>query len=122
MKSPDINVRGKASCDFAELIWSGAIHERIILSCLQDNDPVIRAEVAWAVADGHRPTRAVDWLIQNGVTDVSERVRYWATKLVLELPEVDRQVLEAVQRLRNDESDAVRRNVGDILRKWKTES
>lgn len=69
---------GRASCDLAQKIWDGEVSDELLIELLTDKSDVVRGQVAWAVADAHRPACGVAWLFEHGLYDKSAPVRRWA--------------------------------------------
>jgi HEAT repeat protein len=116
--STDREVSAKASCDFAQEVWAGRVSDQRVLDLLTDPDPQVRGEVAWAVADGQRPAVAVRWLIEHGLTDPRENVRYWTSFLLCESD--DSTILKIAEQLRaieHDPSQRVARRVQVLLKR-----
>jgi len=107
---------GKASAAFAQQLWNGKVDDTLLMSMLNDSSDVVRSEVAWAIADAHRPLAGTRWLITKGLVDSAEGVRFWATRYLLEA-DVDITLLakDAILKMENDESQRVRDNVRDLL-------
>ena len=110
VSSSNRKIAGRAQCDLAQLIWSGKFDSTEIQRLLQSDDRHIRGATAWAIADLNGPPEGVKWLMQTGVRDTYDGVRYWAVRCASEMPEIRKLVASKdIGALREDESESVRR-------------
>ena len=109
VSSSNRKLKGAAQCDLAEMIWAGELAGDEILRLLMSDDCHVRGSVAWAIADLNGPAEAVKWLMQTGVRDEYDGVRYWAVRCASEMPEMSKLVPpDAILALREDPSSFVR--------------
>ena len=80
LASSDASAVGRAFADFAQKLWDGEVDDASLLSLLQDPSNRVRSEVAWAIADAHRPPIGVKWLFDVGLHDRADAVKFWATQ------------------------------------------
>jgi hypothetical protein len=121
--SPNPDAVGRASADFAQKLWNGEVDDCVLLDLLNDTAPRVRAEVAWAIADAHRPKAGVDWLLSKGLCDPYEGVRFWATQLLLEWNEDALQTrIDQIRKMLEDPAHDVLRNVHVLIDRWRRHS
>jgi HEAT repeat protein len=119
VSSKDYHRIGRASCDLAQRIWDGEVSDELLIELLTDKNDVVRSQIAWAVADAHRPACGVAWLFEHGLYDKSAAVRRWAMFALGEESGVisPSHKARAVEML-EDESENVRRIARKVVDQW----
>lgn len=108
--------QGPAWADLAQLIWNGAVGEARVVALLSDDDDQLRRAVAWAVADAGRPPSALSHLLEAGVSDPVDAVRYWALFAAMSHTEMaPERVAEFLDPYASDPSPRVRRLVRAVF-------
>jgi len=89
---------------------------------LNDSCDAVRSELAWAIADAHRPPAGTKWLTTKGLVDSAEGVRFWAAQYLVETDiDVVLSVKDTISKMEGDASQRVRNNVRlllDRIRNW----
>ena len=104
-----------ASCDFAELIWSGAVTQQQQIELLKTGNVNFRRAVAWAVSDLSRDNDAMRYLIKECFNDSDAVVRrhVWGAMRQAQCLNFD-QKRQLIEKLGEEQDEVVLRLLSDV--------
>ena len=104
-----------ASCDFAELIWSGAVTQQQQIELLKTGNVNVRRAVAWAVSDLSRDNDAMRYLMNECFNDSDAGVRrhVWGAMRQAQCLNFD-QKQQLIEKLGEEQDEVVLRLVSDV--------
>jgi hypothetical protein len=104
-----------ASCDFAQMIWSGLVTDQKTIELLQTGNANVRRAVAWAVCDLSPDNDVMRYLMNECFNDVDTVVRrhVWGAMRQTQCLTVD-QKQQLIEKLGAEQDEVVLNFVDDV--------